>query len=390
MKISELTDWKSKFDGFHINSGKKKVTNNFILANTAYLDSLINLAPGWSSNDGKSIDIDYKNKRISEMRNQLEAFDTFIEKKNITDKTFIDWAKAQIRYRAGNDLSLYPFMGILNRKIDDETDYFKFVSEVNPNHNDELTYQSHLKYLENLSSSNVIMSNISDKYSIQREELKNDSISNFPIAFSMIKKLPKNSEREYLLAYAYRKYNQVPEKYQDSLKYFVNANLLAQVNSIEKNETGDIVSLINNYDISENEKTELLELYNEAKGKVIFHDFWFTKCPPCMKELPNYNDLIATIDNKNVEFIFYGVYMKNDEWKKTINKLNLKGKHLLLTKKQLAFFERYFKVHGFPHHQLIRSNGTIGEEVKFGVYPNNFNAIIELIEKHKTEKNIDA
>jgi thiol-disulfide isomerase/thioredoxin len=192
------------------------------------------------------------------------------------------------------------------------------------------------------------------------------------------------------MAYLYRKNNKVPELYQDSLASFVNDKLLKQVKSLEKNETLDIVTLIKNYDIPDNEKTELLALYNNAKGKVIYHDFWFTNCAPCMKELPNYNDLIATTNEQDVEFIFYGAYMKNEEWKKTIDKFKLKGKHHLLTKNQLAFFEKYFGVHGFPHHQIIKSNGQIGDKVRFGAYPNNFDDINKLIDKNQVANNNGA
>tara|TARA_R110002073_G_scaffold142839_2_gene294718 strand:+ start:54 stop:1490 length:1437 start_codon:yes stop_codon:yes gene_type:complete len=384
LTIAELTDWKSKFNGFKITSGENKITNNLILANTSYLDSLIKQAPGGFSNDGKSIDVEYKNQRVSKMQEQLKVFDLFIKEKGIKDKTFIDWSKAQIRYRAGNDLSIYPFTAGMNKKIDDKNEYFNFIKEVNPNGKDELTYQSQLEYLETLSTSFQIMSNIADKYSLEREQLKKDSLSNFPITFNMIKMLPKNKESEFLMAYLFRKNNRVPEKYQDSLASFVNNELLSQVKSLEKNETLDIITLIKNYDIPDNEKKELLALYNNAKGKVIYHDFWFTNCAPCMKELPNYNELIATTNEQDVEFIFYGAYMKNEEWKKTIDKFKLKGKHHLLTKNQLAFFEKYFGVHGFPHHQIIKSNGQIGEKVRYGAYPNNFGEINKLIEKHKT------
>jgi thiol-disulfide isomerase/thioredoxin len=385
LNIAELTDWQSKFNGFKTTSGENRVTNNLILANTSYLDSLIKQAPDGFSNDGKSVDIDYKNKRVSEMQEQLKEFDLFIKKKNIKDKTFIDWSKSQIRYRAGNDLSLYPFFGTLNRKIDDENDYFNFIQEVNLNQNDELTYQSYLNYLKTLSTDYKIMSNVADKYSSEREQLKKDSLTNFPIAFNMLKKRPKNDERELLMAYLFRKNNKVPETYQDSLASFVSDELISQVKSLEKNEKLDIVTLIKNYDIPDNEKTELLALYDNAKGKVIYHDFWFTNCAPCMKELPNYNSLIETNNKDKVEFIFYGVYMDNEEWEETIDKLKLKGKHHLLTKNQLAFFEKYFKVHGFPHHQIIKSNGTIGDKVDGGVYPDSFDAINELIEKHQVE-----
>lgn len=385
LTIEELLDWKSKFKNFKVTSGTNRKTNNLILANRSYLDSLIKLAPDGFSNDGNSIDIDYKNKRILEMQKQLNEFDAFTKKKKITDKSFINWSKAQIRYQAGYDLSLYPFTAGMNKEIDDKNDYFKFINEVNLNNNDELTYQSYLKYLETLSTSFKIMSNISEKYSNQREKLKKDSTSNFPIAFDMIKNRPKNNERELLMAYIYYKNKIIPQKYQDSLKYFVSDKLLAQIKSIEKNETLEIVSLIKNYEFTENEKTELLKLYDSAKGKVIFHDFWFTSCAPCMKELPNYNALISKTNSANVEFIFYGVYMENEQWRETIDKFKLEGTHHLLTKNQLAFFEKYFGVHGFPHHQIIKSNGIIGDKVNYGIYPNNFIEINKIIEKHQVE-----
>ncbi|MCQ0113044.1 TlpA disulfide reductase family protein [Zhouia amylolytica] len=386
LSVAELTDWNSTFKGFKITSGENSITNNLILRYTSYLDSLIKQAPNGFSNDGKSVDIDYKNKRMSEMQDQLNAFDLFIRENKIKDKTFIDWSRSQIRYRAGFDLSLFPFFGIMNKEIDDEKEYFNFINELNPNDNEELTYQSYLKYLETLSTSYKIISNIADKYSSKREQLKENSSSNFPILFKMIKKLPKNKEREFLMAYIYRNNNQIPEKYKDSLQFFVSDDILSQVKSLDKIETLDIITLIENYDIPDNEKAALLALYKESKGKVIYHDFWFTNCAPCMKELPNYNDLIATTNQKKVEFIFYGAYMEKDEWRATIEKLKLKGKHHLLTKNQLAFFEKYFGVHGFPHHHIINSNGKISEKVRFGTYPGNFKEINKLIEKNHIVK----
>lgn len=374
----------SKFKYFKVTSGTNKEINNLILANTTSLDSLINQAPDGFSNDGNSVDIEYKNKRIAEMKQQLIVLDSLIIKKNITDKTFVNWSKAQIRYRAGNDLSLYPFFGTLNKKIDAKKEYFNFINEVNPKNNDEFTYQSYLNYLATLSTSFKIMSSISEKYASDRENLKKDSLSNFPIVFNIIKNLKDSKERELLMAYSYYENKTVPEKYQDSLKYFVSNKLMAQVKWKEKDEKSNIITLIKNYDLPKNEKTELLKLYEETKGKIVFHDFWFTNCTPCMKELPSYNDLISATNSENIEFIFYGVYTENKEWKKTIDKFKLKGKHHLLTKNQLAFFEKYFRVHGFLHHQLIKSNGEIGENVNFGIYPNNFEKIINKIEKYRS------
>ncbi|SHG59801.1 Thiol-disulfide isomerase or thioredoxin [Salegentibacter echinorum] len=390
LTIEQLVDWKSKFTGFNVVSGTNRGTNNLILANTSYLDSLIKQAPDGFSRDDGLIDIEYKNKRISDMQKQLESLDSFLLRKNISDQTFIDWSKAQIRYKAGYDLSIYPFFGTPNPKIDFENPYFRFINEVSSKDSDQLNYQAYFKYLEMLATSIVIMSNISDKYSNQREILKKDSPTNFPITFNLIKKRQKKHEDELLMAYAYRRNKEVSKKYQDSLKKFVNDKLWSQIKPKETSGTSGIISLIENYDIPRSEKTELLKLYDDTKGKVVFHNFWFTNCAPCMEELPHYNDLISKTDDKDVEFIFYGAYMEKEEWMRTRDKFKLKGKHHLLTKYQLAFFERYFGVHGFPHHQLLKSNGKIGEKLPLGVYPKHFDDIIKLIKKHQVEKNNGA
>ena len=181
-----------------------------------------------------------------------------------------------------------------------------------------------------------------------------------------------------LMAYAFRKYKTIAGKYQDSVKYIVGDTLLAQLNVEDKQDSSSIIALIERYDISKKEKDELLEMYRETEGKVIFHDFWFTNCGPCMKELPNYNVLIASVD-QDVVFVFYGVYMQDSEWKEARERLDSKGRHHLLTKNQLAFFEKYFKLNGFPHHQLINTKGQIiGERIP-GVYPANFDYIMNLI-----------
>lgn len=381
LTIEGLTNWKSKFKGFEVTTGTNKTTNNLILVYTSYLDSLINQAPNGFSNDGRTHDIDYKDIRMKEMNRQLNELNKLIVKNKIADQTFINWGQAQIRYRAGNDLSIYPFFGIVNKDIDDENSYFDFIDEISLINN-EIVFQSYLDYLSTLSTSYKIISKIADKYSNEREQLKKDSISNFPIVFSIIKKRPKNEERELLMAYAFNENKDVPKNYLDSLQNYVNNHLLAQINTKEIQKTENLISLLKQYEIEDSEKNELLKLYKGTKGKVIFHDFWFTNCAPCMKELPNYNALISSLNKEKVEFIFYGAYMDKEEWKKTVDSLKIKGKHHLLTKNQLAFFERYFSLYGFPHHQLINSNGTIGEKSNHGIYPTNFEKIKKMIEKH--------
>jgi len=63
LNIAELLDWKNKWKNFKVTTGKNKETNNLILSNTGYIDSLIKQAPDGFSNDGQSIDLIYNEEK---------------------------------------------------------------------------------------------------------------------------------------------------------------------------------------------------------------------------------------------------------------------------------------------------------------------------------------
>ncbi|MEL0653335.1 TlpA disulfide reductase family protein [Algibacter sp. TI.3.09] len=396
LNITELLNW-SKFKSFKV-SGTNKITNNLILANANFIDSLTKQSTNAYVKDITLNNILYKNKRILEMENQLQVFKTYVSDKKIRDKIFIDWGKSQIKYKAGYDLSLYPFMGKSNRDLDDGNKYFDFVNEVRINSSNKITFKVYLDYLESLTGCYNIMGNVCNKYKLKSKDLEKLWPTTYFLKFDLLKKLLEGKDREIMMAYLFKNEirlsqytgKEIPKIYLDSLNLYTKSEYISQLLKKQETENKPIEALIKEYDLDEKEKKELLDLYKDTKGKVVYHDFWATWCAPCMNELPNYNDLIATTKGKNVEFIFYGVHMKSDEWEKTINNLGLKGKHYLLTKNQLAFFEKYFTVSSFPHHQIIKSDGTIGDKVHFRTYPNNFDVINKLIEKHKIDKNNGA
>ena len=51
----------------------------------------------------------------------------------------------------------------------------------------------------------------------------------------------------------------------------------------------------------DNETIELSKL----KGQVVVLNFWFTKCEPCIKEMPYFNKLADTFSGKGVAFISF-------------------------------------------------------------------------------------
>jgi thiol-disulfide isomerase/thioredoxin len=389
LNVSELLNW-SRFKKFKI-TGNNKATNALIIASTFYLDSLIRQSTNPFVRDSALNNVSYKNKRVSEMKNHLQIFNNYNSTNKIKNLTFIDWGKAQIRYKAGRDLNYYIVRRINpNKNINDENPYFTFINDIKFNSNDELIYHSYLEYIEDLTGSYNLIGNWANKYKEKRKVLRRDYPTGYFLKLELLKKLPKGKDRELMMAYIFkneqRLFNhtgkKMPTKYIDSLKYYTNKKLISQLNQKNEINTTSIKLLIEDYDISQKEKEELLKIYDKTEGKVVFHDFWATWCAPCMKELPNYNDFME-IAGEDVVFVMFGVHMDEKEWNKAREKLNLKGNHYLLTHNQLAFYEKYFKVSSFPHHQIINKKGQIVKEEIPKVNPLNYERLFELIEKHK-------
>jgi peroxiredoxin len=51
----------------------------------------------------------------------------------------------------------------------------------------------------------------------------------------------------------------------------------------------------------DNKRIELSKL----KGQVVVLNFWFTRCQPCIEEIPGFNKLVELYANKNVTFVSF-------------------------------------------------------------------------------------
>ncbi|AZQ43059.1 TlpA family protein disulfide reductase [Nonlabens ponticola] len=376
--FDELTDYTSYYPNLKIEPSENSNLNYQIIKYGNHIDSLINTSTNGFSNDGNVNELDYANLRIREMNKQIADLKSHFNE--VDNSEFISWAVSEIKNYAGNDLSLYPFVNGINEEVHADHTYFKFISKVE----DDLSYLTHskLNYLESLSTSHMIMSNVSNKYKEKREELENKGLNNFPIAYDKIKTYLNKKDGEIMMASLFMDTYRVPKSYADSLNGLVDGKLINQVHSIQESENINIINALKSFKLTDQEREPLLKIYDNADGKVIYHDFWFSTCAPCMMEMPYYNKFIESADDTVVEFVFYGVYMEEEQWQKTIEQFDLQGRHLLLNKNQLAFFEKYFDVYGYPHHHFVLSNGTIGDKTNLG--PGSPKGLSELIENALT------
>ncbi len=102
-------------------------------------------------------------------------------------------------------------------------------------------------------------------------------------------------------------------------------------------------------------KDENNNIYNfeEAKGKVVFINFWATWCPPCIAEMPSIQKLYADYNNK-VEFIF----VTNDYYKE-INPFLKKNNYTFKVFRPNEAYPEFFNISSIPRTFLIDKEGNV-------------------------------
>ncbi len=92
------------------------------------------------------------------------------------------------------------------------------------------------------------------------------------------------------------------------------------------------------------------------KGKIVYLNFWSTKCGLCQMDLPYAAQLEKEVADKNVVFVNIGVDGDEETWRSSVDRRKLKGVQLYATA-QDDILKKY-KVAEVPAYYLIDSDGT--------------------------------
>jgi peroxiredoxin len=90
------------------------------------------------------------------------------------------------------------------------------------------------------------------------------------------------------------------------------------------------------------------------KGKVIVINFWFVECKPCVKEIPELNELVEKYKDKNVEFLAFATN-KSDQLHQFLEEKAF-NYHIIPDSKAVA---RAYLVSGYPTHVIIDQDSKI-------------------------------
>ena len=89
-------------------------------------------------------------------------------------------------------------------------------------------------------------------------------------------------------------------------------------------------------------------------GKIVFINFWFASCAPCIAEFDALNELYEKLKNKSgFEFISF-TYESPDTVKEIIEKYSIKYKVITMSQKDI-----YRLANGFPTSVVLDKNGSV-------------------------------
>lgn len=99
------------------------------------------------------------------------------------------------------------------------------------------------------------------------------------------------------------------------------------------------------------------EVLSEAdlRGKVVFINFWFKACPPCMAEMRGLNLLYQKYQGSNIIFIMI-TFEEPDIIGEVVKEYDLKYKMISLTQEVLSTWDLRF---GYPSSFILDRDGII-------------------------------
>ncbi len=92
------------------------------------------------------------------------------------------------------------------------------------------------------------------------------------------------------------------------------------------------------------------------EGKVSIINFWFTTCPPCVAEIPGFNEIVAKYGTEKLNFISVGKN-KKIEIEKFLKKHPWAFSHIA---NEDGIIEKIFKIEfGYPTTYIVNKDGVI-------------------------------
>lgn len=99
---------------------------------------------------------------------------------------------------------------------------------------------------------------------------------------------------------------------------------------------------------------------HDLRGKVVYLDFWYSGCRPCLAEAPAADKLKQQFLGQDVVFVYISIETNVDGWKQAVEKHHLASANSVhLIDPEGWHAARAYHVVGFPTYMIIGRDGRI-------------------------------
>lgn len=193
---------------------------------------------------------------------------------------------------------------------------------------------------------------------------------------TLLPSFQQNGELEYITI-----------RYPDEANKFIGSNIVSEKNTVFNNQfsssatssemystTKELTSLLAPDFNIQDQYGQLVSL-KKLNGTVVVLKFWFSKCAPCIEEMPTLNNLVNNNKNKNVKF--YAPSVERKSLTESFLNENSFSYNVFYEAQDLAAL---YKVPGYPTHIVIGKDGIV-RKVLVGKNTNVYKILNEEIKR---------
>lgn len=96
---------------------------------------------------------------------------------------------------------------------------------------------------------------------------------------------------------------------------------------------------------------------SQLKGKIVVLNFWFTGCAPCIKEIPELNELVKKYTNKDVVFIALAMGDDEERIKRFLEKRTFNYQHI--PHRDAHHVIKRYGIMGYPSHVILNGKRKV-------------------------------
>jgi thiol-disulfide isomerase/thioredoxin len=312
---------------------------------------------------------DWENKELSDTifaeqrKKQLAEEESFLENfiaERDPSKEFISWARNSLLYYAGLETSFHCFAGKLNDKLHD-TALMELLRDFPLNSEQAIHCSEYYRFLSILSGDLQIIVNLHPSY---EERKKLNGKNAFPIYMELYDKYATGLARE-LLYYNLFVSNSptISEPYLPVFQQKVQNEIVRNDMTIKRTklvqpfQPVDIIARIKSHKADTLSKKRILTLLENLKGQNVFIDFWGSWCAPCMTEMKYYPELMDSLKNLPVQFVFLSAETKDEKVEEVKTKFPPSAHFLNLTDNETRLLTNVFRFNSYPSHFMLDGEG---------------------------------